>query len=427
MEWYIPRFLQFPGYETRDVKDFQKTKVVEIYLTRKDDKCFRCHRCQHELKGRLKEYPMKIKSLPMMELACFIYLRRLCGWCENCKKTRAEEIDFLSRESPHLTQDFAWCLGKLCEISAVSNAAEHTQTDETTAWRIDFKRMQLMLKYYKIPPVTHLSVDEVYARKMKQEGDVSRDDKFFTIITDLKTRRVIWVSESRRKEALDEFFTIIGAEACANIKAVAMDQHEAYRASVKEHCPQAAVVWDRFHLMQSFNEVINDLRKDMFELVNKKAGVRPLLQGKYRYIFLKKSTRRTPTEKQHIDEVTSQNSILLKAELIKERLFTFFDAQSEEAAKEIFHEIGQWVRELALPGIRRWWENLFSEWDTLKNYFQFKVTSSLSEGINNVIKALKRQAYGYRNMAYFRLKILQKCGYLNSKHIPNIDFLLGSL
>lgn len=426
MGWYIPRFLQFPGYETRDVKEDHKKMVIEIVLRRKDDKCFQCHRCGEELKNRLKEYPMRIRSLPLMEFACFINLKRLCGHCPRCKKTRAERIDFLSVESPHLTQDFAWALGKLCEISAVTNAAEYNNVEAMTAWRIDFKRMQLMMRYYKIPKVTHISVDEVYAKRTQKEGE-SRDDKFFTVVTDLKTRRVIWVSQSRRKEALDEFFQIIGPEACEEIKVVAADQHEAYRASTTEYCKNAKLVWDRFHIMKSFNDVINEMRKETFELARKDDPSRRYLQGKYRYLFLKKSSRRTKNEQQHIDEATKTNKHLMKTELIKERLFTFFDAQSPEEGGAIFEEIGKWIYAIGYGPLKDWWERLLANWTTLKNYFEFKVTTSLSEGINNVIKALKRAAYGYKNMTYFRLKIMQKCGYLNSKYIPNINFLLADL
>ena len=67
--------------------------------------------------------------------------------------------------------------------------------------------------------------------------------------------------------------------------------------------------------------------------------------------------------------------------------------------------------------LENWWENLASGWATLKNYFEFPVTSSLAEGVNNVIKSLKRRAFGFRNMDYFRLKIMQACGYLNSRFI----------
>ncbi|MBI4402521.1 MAG: transposase [Deltaproteobacteria bacterium] len=63
-----------------------------------------------------------------------------------------------------------------------------------------------------------------------------------------------------------------------------------------------------------------------------------------------------------------------------------------------------------------WYERLDFQWDTLKNYFIYKVTTGLSEGINRVIKGLKWQAYGYKDMEYFALKILQKAGYLNYRY-----------
>lgn len=75
------------------------------------------------------------------------------------------------------------------------------------------------------------------------------------MVVDINTHKVIWVSGSRRKEALDEFFKIIGPENCKKIEVVATDQHTAYAASVEEYCPQATLVWDRFHLVQKFNDV----------------------------------------------------------------------------------------------------------------------------------------------------------------------------
>lgn len=100
-----------------------------------------------------------------------------------------------------------------------------------------------MLQGYRIPKVTQIAVDEVYARSKKQQKeDETRDDLFLTVIIDLKTRRVIWVSHSRRKEALDDFFKLIGAEACNDIKVVAADQHDSYAVSVREYCPNATLV-----------------------------------------------------------------------------------------------------------------------------------------------------------------------------------------
>ena len=77
----------------------------------------------------------------------------------------------------------------------------------------------------------------------------------------------------------------------------------------------------------------------------------------------------------------------------------------------------------AFAPLENWYKNISGGWETLKNYFDFRVTSALAEGTNNVIKALKRRSFGFRNMDYFKLKIMQVCGYLNSRYIKNSEVL----
>jgi len=143
-----------------------------------------------------------------------------------------------------------------------------------------------------------------------------------------------------------------------------------------------------------------------------------LTMGRYRFVFLKKAARRTPDEQTHVDEVLKLNPGFMRLELIKERMITFFDQPDEAAAKAVFEEIGDWIWQSRFEPLMRWYKNFEAGWGTLKNYFRYRVTSALSEGINNVIKMLKRRAFGYKNRGYFRLKIMQLCGYLNSRYIP---------
>ena len=170
-----------------------------------------------------------------------------------CKKIRSERLDFISEASPHLTKAYEKTLEELTEIAPVSGVAEISGEDSSRLWRIDFRRMKRLLKLYKIPEVTHISVDEVYARK-KARKDETRNDRFFTIITDMKSRKVIWVTDSRRKEGLDAFYQKIGPEACSKIQVIAQDQHEDYRKSSMEHCKNATIVYDKFHVIKSFNK-----------------------------------------------------------------------------------------------------------------------------------------------------------------------------
>jgi transposase len=221
----LPRFLQklIPGYEIIDLKEWLLKGYVEIYLSPKDDQ-MSCQRCGNHLQGYHSSHPLTLRHLPLFNLQTFLKLKRRKGYCPTCKKIRSEKLDFISEETPHYTEEYSWWLGRLCEISTISKAAKFSQVNEMSLWRMDFERMRAMFQHYKIPRVKRISVDEVYAHKyrpgFKNQG---RDKCFFTIICDLDSRRVIWVSESRSKGALDEFYKVIGPERCEEIEVVVAD------------------------------------------------------------------------------------------------------------------------------------------------------------------------------------------------------------
>ena len=420
----IPRFSEtFDGYETIDFKEYLQQGRIEIHLERRSDKPVCCHRCGESMRTERGRYRQRLEALPVMGIRAYVFFWRHKGYCGKCRKARSERVDFVSPETPHLTSTFAWWIGRLCEIAAVSRVAELVNQAKMTAWRIDFRRMKRMLAHYKIPEVRRISVDEVYARKKPRPGE-SRNERFFTVITDLDTRRVVWVSESRSKKGLDQFFLLIGEQAAKKIEVVAVDQHEDYAASVREYCPQATLVWDRFHVMQIFEEAVNETRKSLHEEQPRSGEMARLTRGQYRFLFLKKEKRRTEEERTHINSVLAENTRFAKLELIKERMLSFFDQSDEASAKAVFEEIGDWIWQERFEPLMRWHKNLERGWDTLKNYFRHRVTSSLSEGVNNVIKSIKRRAFGYRNMEYFRLKIMQVCGYLNSRYVATSHQLL---
>jgi len=410
------RVFRFAKYRTRDIKEFLSKRLIEIHLERNPEAKMLCRRCGSEMEPGHGSYPVRLQHMPIFTNHCYLILRRHKGFCRQCKCVRSEKLGFVSEESPHKTTEYAFWVGRLCEIAPVHEVARLMEESSSTTWRLDLKRMKRLLSSYKIPRPRRISVDEVYARKKPKPGE-TRDDRFFTVICDLDTGKAIWVSSSRRKEALDDFFLIIGKRACENIEVVACDLHEAYASSVKEHCVNATVVWDRFHLMQIFDEAVNETRKDLHGDSARGSEQSRLSRGKYRFLFLKKSTRRTAEEREHINDLIRENSDFLKLEVIKEAMHEFFNARNVDDGKVIWDNIGEWIWQEGFKPLMKWYKNMASRWSQLANYFKYRVTSALSEGINNVIKTLKKSAYGYRNMDYFKLKILQRCGYLNSRYI----------
>lgn len=406
-----------PNYRVKDTKEWLKRGVVEIYLEKEDKSVpMTCSICGEKLKAHRGSHKMKIKHLPIFNLDCYLIFERQKADCLRCKKARSEEIEFLAKETPHLSKEYSWWLGRLSEISTVSRVAELTGNDQNTLWRIDYDRLVLMLQNYKIPDVKRISVDEVHARSKKRFSREDRNKQYFTVVSDLDTGRVIWVSNNREKEALDQFYKLLGKERCKKIEVAAMDQFSGYKASTEEYCPNAKVVWDRFHLMRNFENALNDERLEIIDKSkNKKLAMK--VRGKFKYLFLKKARSRSKKEKQTLDEVMRENRDFYKLELIKEKFFTFFNQRTEDEAREILIEVKSWIKKNNFRFLENWVENFVGGWDTVKNYFKMRVTSALSEGQNNVIKALKRRCFGFKNMAYFKLKIMQVCGYLNSRYI----------
>lgn len=402
------------GYKV--IKEVQDSwGQICIYLERDCEAGRACRRCGTELSKLVGDYPCRVKHLPVFNIPTLLIFRRVKGFCPSCKKHRSEAVNFVSEQSPHMSKAMVYWLSRLCEITTIKEAAEFCGVDDSTLWRADFAVLKARFTRYEIPDLRSISVDEVSSRKVSHYEGESKNERFFTVITDADTKKIVWVEDSRNKEALDRFFAKIGPEACAKIRVVASDQHPGYGQSIREHCPNARHVLDKFHLMRNFEDAVNNSRKFIAKLLNPKD--KKLATGKHRFMFLKRASSRTPKESRHIDQVMKENKLFYHLELIKERMFDFFDRSNNyKEAWKILQEIREWIFDLGAPPLKKWYKTFVKDWDLIKNYFITKVTSSISEGFNNVIKTLRRKAYGFKNMEYFKLKIMQKAGYLNSRY-----------
>jgi transposase len=417
---YIPYCLRsFQGFLVSDIKEFRDRAHMQIILSRNDDDVRICARCGDNLLGCHDKYWVEARHLRVCGWTvsvCFYREKRHCG---SCKKVRSEWISFLSPTSPHVTLEMAFWINRLTEITSVLQVSHLESIDKQTCYKIDKYILTRLLQGYQIPPVTHIAVDEVYARGPRQLKDgEDRGDLFLTVVVDLKTRKVIWVSQGRSKESLNDFFAALGSVQAAKIQVVATDQHDPYNASIREHAPQAKVVWDRFHLVQKFNEALNEERHLELERIDPEGGMGDLANNKYKYIFMTRAGNRSSLDKKHIEEVMKQNTKFTQLEIIKERFHQVFDQYDKTSAQEVLCDVYDWAYQAKAFKITKWIMSIIDD-ERFWNYFEFKVTTGLSEGINRVIKGIKWQAYGYKDMTYFALKILQKAGFLNSKYAMN--------
>jgi len=91
-------------------------------------------------------------------------------------------------------------------------------------------------------------------RLMMDEFALFKGHRYASVVLDADTRRVLWISEGRSRAAVRPFFEELGPEGCARIDAVAMDMNTAFDLEVRQHCPNARVIYDLFHVVANMAE-----------------------------------------------------------------------------------------------------------------------------------------------------------------------------
>ena len=184
-----------------------------------------------------------------------------------------------------------------------------------------------------------------------------------------------------------------------------------YISSIKEHT-SADIVFDKFHVAQKINEALDAIRKQEFKNADPEERKR---MKKKRFLILTRK-KNLPAEKHpELDQLMQQNQTLYQAYLLKEQGLAVFDEKDSEPA------LDTWIDNIQKSGLAPFQEVIKTIQHYrygIDNYFIHRETNGQSEGFNNKINVLKRRAYGYRDLEYFKLKIIQTCRHTNKVQCP---------
>ena len=245
----------------------------------------------------------------------------------------------------------------------------------------------------RLKALKYLAVDEIYVGKRK---------RFYTLVLDLESGRIVWVGHGRGQAALGKFWRRLRLSK-AKISAVAMDMSGAYWAAVLEHLPGSVVVFDRFHIMKLMNEKLDELRR---ALMREASGLSQQVIKGTRYLLLRRAKNLEPEQLPKLAEALKLNEPLSQAYYLKEELGLLWE-QPSRAAMEAF--LRQWCARAMDTGIallRQMAKTLLLHASGILSWWEHRLSSGKMEGVNNKIKTLTRQAYGYRDEAFFILKLL---------------------
>ena len=225
-------------------------------------------------------------------------------------------------------------------------------------------------------------------------------------MSDLERRRPIWFGGEDRSEAsMDEFYRFLGEKKAQRIRLTVMDMWKAFRNSTHRHAPQAAILFDKFHVMKHLGEALDKIRKSEYARLEGKQ--RRFIKGQ-KYTLLSHPQNLTGTARQNLKLLLAANKRLNTAYLLKESFGQLWDYHREAWARKFFDNWRASLKWQRLKPYEKFAEMIERHWDGIAAYCkpENKVALGFVEGLNNKIRVIQRRAYGLRDEEYLRLKIL---------------------
>ena len=431
----IPSSLHgFNNTETTVHESFSGRTVLRfegyLDLTEEDRVCEHCGKRMHS-NGKCRL--MTLRHLPFGgDLTCVTFAHQQMR-CPECKATRMQHIAF--KADGHLiTEDLynyardLLATGKYTnlEVSAITGLGKNTVKD------IDKQRL---LDKYTIDG-EHLKKPSKTTRTLGiDEFKLHNGRRYASHIIDRETGHGLWIAQGKNKQVVYDFIEHVGMDWMASVEAVACDMNSDFCEAFEEKCYWIQPVFDHFHIVKNFNEkVVDAVRKDEQQrLLDEGAHKAAKALKRTKYILtsrretlqkkdqeaaegrvLSKGSDLFNTEKvvrksgyeSKYDELLKENKLLFTLDVIKEKLDEAYRQTSEPEMSEMIIEIIDLCRETKNEHFR-WFARLLDEhFEGVIAHATFRISSGKVEGINNKIKTIRRQGYGYPDDEYFFLKII---------------------
>jgi transposase len=375
---------------------------IVIELQPKADGVVRCSRCGEPVTEIHDVSSRRVRDLPIMGRDTWLLVPRRRVACPRCGPS-VEAVPWLDRYQ-RMTKRLAALIAEFARVLPLKQVAAIFGVSWDTVKQIDQRAMAARLGPIDAHwnAVRYLTIDEFA---------IERGHRYATVVVDPEAKRVLWVARGRDEGALAEFFATFGPARCMRIQAVAVDMWAPYAAQVRRSCPRAQLVYDLFHVVAKYgHEVIDRVRVDETNRIGQAAGPGPIraqrrvIKGT-RWLLLRNAVNLNRVERVRLRELLRVNRALFIVYVLKDDLKRLWQFRYPAAARRFWRDWRRRALASRIPALRRFVTLLERHLEGIISHCHYPLNTGLLEGINNKIKVLKRMAYGYRDDAYFFLKI----------------------
>jgi transposase len=258
-----------------------------------------------------------------------------------------------------------------------------------------------LLRKRNLNGITSIGIDEVSYKK---------GHKYLTLVTDLIGHRVIYATHGNDGASIRRFLRWLGPKRCRRIKVAVTDMHDPYTSVLKKALPRAALVYDHFHVSKVVHDALEEIRRRIQRQLPPDG--RRIIKGQ-RYVLLHAREKLNHRQRVSLQEILALNTDLTTGHVLKEAFRDVFAAKDLKDGRKRLKVWEEQVRESGVPELLQVLKTIARRRKGIENFFRYRVANGMAEGFNNVVGTIKKQAYGFHDRDYLRLKILRICGKLD--------------
>jgi len=374
----------------------EENKRFDIFLDFQKGAKFNCPSCGTEHCNIHDTRDKEWRHLDIFQYSTYLHLRTPRIECPQCNSVLQVDVPW-ARKFSSFTYLFESMVVLMAQDTQVSHVAKRVKENDTRIWRIIKYYIKKARKKLDFSNITAICLDETSEKK---------GHKYITIFADKVTGHVLYVCRGKDANTVGKFFIELLSHHGNpwKITQACCDMSAAFISGITEYLENAQIIFDKFHVTQLANKAVDEVRR--------LDQVKNTLLKKSRYIWLKNPENLTENQKKQLASLRSMDLKTARAYQMKLNLQHFWTIPDQETAQAYLKKWYFWLTHSRLEPMIKLAKTIKKHWDGIMNYFDFKVTNGLMEGLNSIVQTLKRSARGYRNTDNFILMIYLRCSHL---------------
>lgn len=382
----IEKLTGLQGVEIKNIENIDNEIHIFCQLKRKPHKCPCCNAYTDTVHDYREQV---IKDISVFGKNCFIHLKKRRYRC-SCGKRFSENNSFLPRYHRMTNRLSAYVIDRLRNEYSFSSVAREVNLSVSTVIRIfDF------VSYSPKNLPVALSIDEF-------KGNTN-SEKYQCILTDPVNKVVLDILPKRYESYLTDYFNSFSKDQRNKVKYFVSDMWKPYSNISSVWFKNAIQIVDKYHWIRQVIWAFEAVRKQ--EQKNFNNSYRRYFKNSRR-LLIKRFDYLSDEQKQQVNIMLYASPALSTAHFYKEDFLKILDCKDRNSAKKAMSDWINSALNCGLPQFEKCANTMLNWLSGILNSFSTTITNGFTEGCNNKIKVLKRNAYGYRNFKRFRNRIL---------------------